>query len=461
MHIKIKKGLDIPIAGKPTGKPQKFLHGGESVPRTPSFLALNLEPFEDIHMKLLTKVGEKVKIGQPLAEDKSSPGRYFVAPAAGTVTECRRGLKRRLIDIVIQVDKDEQYFPFNHVDIQHASREQIIETLKAGGIFANMRSRPFNKLADPSKTPRNIFVKAVESAPIVPPAELQVEGYEREFQAGLTALSKLTPGKVHLVYYKDTPCTAFKNAMNVEKHTVEGPHPVSNYSLHIQKIDPVHNFEDNIWTLNAHDVVSIGALLTSGKIHVERIIGIGGPGILPERTGYFKVRAGYPIESLISNRLDREPLRLVSGDPLMGQKVDPKDFLGYYHFAFCAIPESLKREFLHFFRLGTDKYSFSGAYLSGHLNPAGREFEFTTNLHGEERAFIDGSLYDRVMPLDIQTMTLVKAVMAEDYDRAQELGLLDVDSEDFALPTFVCPSKMEMTDIIKQGLQANVTEIFG
>lgn len=461
MHIKTKKGLDIPIAGKPTGKPQTFLHGGESSPRTPTFLALNLDPFDDIPLKLLTKVGEKVKIGQPLAEDKTSPGRYFVSPAAGTVTECRRGLKRRLIDIVIQVDNVEQHFPMTHLDFQHAPREQIVEALKNGGIFANIRSRPFNKLADPSKTPRTIFVKAVETAPIVPPAEYQVEGFEKEFQTGLTALSKLTTGKVHLVYQKDTPCTAFKNASHVEKHTVEGPHPVSNYSLHIQKIDPVQSFEDNIWTLTAHDVVCIGSILTSGKAHVERVIGIGGPGVLPERAGYYKVRAGYPIESLISNRLDREPVRLVSGDPLMGKKVEPTDFLGIYHFAFCAIPESLKREFLHFFRLGTDKYSFSGAYLSGHLNPANREFEFTTNLHGEERAFIDGSLYDRVMPLDIQTMTLVKAVMAENYDRAQELGLLDVDSEDFALPTFVCPSKIEMTDIIKQGLQANATEIFG
>lgn len=437
------------------------MHGGESTPRTPTFLALNLEPFNDIHFKLLTKVGDKVKIGQPLVEDKSIEGRAFVSPAAGTITEFRRGLKRRLLDIVIQVDADEQYFPLKTIDISHTSREEIINALKQGGIFANIRSRPFNKLADPSKMPRNIFVKAVESAPFIPPAEFQVEGFEKEFEVGLAALAKLTNGKVHLVYHKDSSCSAFTNAAHVQKHTVEGPHPVSNHSLHIQEIDPVQNFEDIIWTLNAHDVVSIGSIIRLGKTHIERVIGIGGPGILPERTGYYRIRAGYPIESLISNRLDREVVRLVSGDPLMGQKVDPKDFLGYYHFAFCAIPESSGREFLHFFRLGADKYSFSGAYLSGHLDPSKREYEFTTNLHGEERAFIDGSLYDRVMPLSLSTMTLVKAVMAEDYDRAHELGLLDVDSEDFALPTFVCPSKIEMTDIIKGGLQASAAEIFG
>jgi Na+-transporting NADH:ubiquinone oxidoreductase subunit A len=145
----------------------------------------------------------------------------------------------------------------------------------------------------------------------------------------------------------------------------------------------------------------------------------------------------------------------------MGKKVESNDFLGYGHYAFCAIPEKEDREFLHFFRLGLDKYSFSRAYLSGHLNPEHREYPFTTKLHGEERAFIDGSLYDKVMPLNVSTMMLVKAVMAEDYDRAHELGFLEVDSEDFALPTFVCPSKIEMTDIIKQGLRANAAEIFG
>jgi Na+-transporting NADH:ubiquinone oxidoreductase subunit A len=461
VHIKIKKGLDIPIAGKPKGKAQTFVHGGETVARTPSFLALNLEPFEDVNFKLLTKVGDKVKIGQGLAEDKSTPGRNFVSPATGTITELRRGLKRRLLDVVIQVDRDEQYFPYSTLDIQRANREDIVKTLMAGGIFANIRSRPFGKLANPNQIPRNIFVKAVESAPFIPPAEFQVEGYEREFQAGLTALSKLTQGKVHLVYHRDTTSSAFTNATHVEKHTVEGPHPVSNYSLHIQEIDPVQNYEDVIWTLNAHDVVCIGSLLTHGKVHIEKVIGIGGPGIPPERTGYFKIREGYPIESLISNRLDRGAVRLVSGDPLMGKKVEPNDFLGYSHYAFCAIPEKTEREFLHFFRLGLNKYSFSGAYLSGHLDSTNREYAMTTNLHGEERAFIDGSLYDKVNPLNVPTMTLVKSVMAEDYDRAHELGLLDVDSEDFALPTFVCPSKMEMTDIIKRGLQTNAAEIFG
>ncbi len=455
MHIKIKKGLNIPISGSPTGNPQPF------VEKKVLNVALNLEPFDDIHFKLKTEVGSQVKIGQPLAEDKNCLGRCFVSPASGTILEIRRGLKRRLLDMIIKIDQTEQYYPHRALDIEHASPEEIIEVLKTGGIFAKIRSRPFNKLADPHKPPRNIFIKAVESAPFIPPAEFQVLGHEKEFQVGLTALSKLTSGKIHLVYSKETACRAFVEAKNVERHTVEGPHPVSNYSLHIQEIDPVIDFEDTIWTLTAHDVVCIGNLLTTGKVHIHKVIGIGGPGILPEQTGYFRIRDGLSISIICKNRLKNVPLRLVSGDPLMGRQVSTTDFLGYGHYAFCAIPENNQREFLHFFRLGADKYSMSGAYVSGHLSTAGRSFDFTTSLHGEERAFIDGSLYDKVMPLNISTMTLVKAVMAEDYDRAQELGLLEVDSEDFALPTFVCPSKIEMNDIIKQGLRATAAEIFG
>ncbi|NGX41734.1 MAG: Na(+)-translocating NADH-quinone reductase subunit A [Chlamydiae bacterium] len=452
-HIKVKKGLDIPIKGKPKGNIQT-LSGSP-----PKQIALNLDPFGGTRFRLLAKRGDAVKIGQPLAEDKLAEGRVFASPASGVISEVRRGLKRRILDIVIDVGQEEQFHEISPLDPEKASAEQIVEKLKAGGLFAHIRSRPFNSLASPNKTPRSIFVKAIESAPFVPPAELQVEGYFEEFQLGLNALTKLTSGPVHLVYHKDSSCTAFTQAENVQKHTAEGPHPIGNASVHIQNLDPITSTEDVVWTVTAHDVVVIGYLLKTGRYHTERVISIAGPGILPERAGYFKTRAGYPIESLQSNRTQEGLIRLISGDPLMGQKVEPDDFLGFSHYAFCAIPESVDREFAHFFRLGANKYSFSRAYLSGHLSIDSRKFDFTTSLHGEPRAFVDSTLYDKVMPLTVPTMTLVKAVMAEDYDLAEELGLLEVDSEDFALPTFVCPSKVEMTEIIKRGLQIHAAEV--
>lgn len=452
-HIKISKGLDIPIEGRPTGNVETLILAGNASAIPPAHIALDLKPFEEIKFKLLVRQGDVVKIGQPLAEDKFSPGRMFCSPAGGTVKEIRRGLKRSLNEIVIEVAKNEEYHKLDVLKIEGSSREQLIERLKQAGLFAHIHSRPFNQLANPEKEPRSIFVKAIDSAPFVPSAELQVAGHEKEFQAGLDVLAKLTSGKVHLVYRKDSSSRAFTEAKNVQKHTAEGPHPIATQSLHIQWIDPIKSPDDIIWTLNAHDVVNIGHAVLHGKYFIERIVSIAGPGVLPDRTGYFKVRMGYPISNLISGRVGKGLMRLISGDPLLGTKVNEGDFLGFDHYAFCIVPEGTEREFLHFFRFGINKYSFSKAYVSGHLDNSNREYYFSTNRHGEHRAFIDSSLYDEVMPLPISTMALVKAVMAEDFELAEELGLLSVDAEDFALTTFVDPSKIEMIDIMKNGLR--------
>ena len=248
-----------------------------------------------------------------------------------------------------------------------------------------------------------------------------MEGHEKEFQSGLDALTKLTSGHVHLVYRQGTPSRAFAEARNVQKHTAEGPHPISNHSLHIQRIDPIRSTDDIVWTLSAWDVVAIGFALTRGRCFVDRIISIAGPGILEGRIGYFKVRNRISgVAPLISGRLEKGQVRLVSGDPLMGYKVSPDDYLGFYHTVFTAIPESVHRDFLHFMGLGINKYTFSKAYLAGHLDNSKRVYNFTTSQHGEHRPFIDSTLYDKVMPLDIPTMLLVKAVMAEDFELAEK-----------------------------------------
>lgn len=460
-HIKITKGLDIPIEGKPTGHVKPLVPGGEVSPLwNPSLVALNLRCFQDLKFKLLVKPEEVVKLGQPLVEDKSSPGRMFIAPAAGVVQEIRRGNKRSLLDIIIAVDQqqeEQQEYPKIHV--MDASQENLIERMKAGGIFSHIYVRPFNQLADPQKPPRSIFVKAIESAPFVPPSEMQVEKHAKEFQIGLDALSKLTEGPVHLIYRADSNCKAFTEAAHVQRHTAEGPHPIGNASLHIQALDPIRKADDIVWTINARHVVALGHLLEHGRHYVERVISIAGPGILPERAGYFKIRDGYPISPLLAGCIHKGSQRFISGDPLTGHKVEEEDFMGFEDEVFCVIPENYSREFLHFFRLGLTKYSFSKAYLSGHLNNTQREYFFTTNQHGEHRAFIDSTLYDEVQPLAVPTMLLVKAVMAEDYELAESLGLLEVVGEDFALSSFVDPSKIEMNHIIAQGLKRYASDV--
>ncbi len=460
-HIKITKGLDIPIEGKPEGHAKPFVPGGEVAPLlTPHLIALNLKSFQDLKFKLLIKQDEVVRLGQPLAEDKSCPGRMFVAPAAGLVKEIRRGFKRSLLDIIIEVDqKEEQHQEYPKVRIENTSREALIERMKECGIFSHIYARPFPRLADPHKQPRSIFVKAIESAPFTPPAEMQVDRHEKEFQTGLDALTKLTEGPVHLIYRSGSSCKSFTEAKGVQKHSAEGPHPIGNVSVHIQALDPIKTSNDTIWTIHANHVVALGHLLEHGRHYKDRVISIAGPGILPDRTGYYKSREGYPISPLLAGRIHKGPQRFISGDPLTGHQIYEEDFLGFEDYVFCVIPENYSREFLHFFRLGVSKYSFSKAYLSGHLNNAKREYYFTTNQHGEHRAFIDSTLYDEVQPLAVPTMLLVKAVMAEDYELAQSLGLLEVAGEDFALPSFVDPSKMEMNEIIEQGLKRYSTEV--
>lgn len=451
VNIRTTEGLEIPIEGAPQGEILPFEANGQKV--VFKQIALNLDPFETTKFTLLARPGDQVKIGQPLAQNKKYPEMMFVSPAAGKISEVRRGLKRRLLDIVIDVDPVEQAVDYGAFEISNTSAERLKAHLLAAGLFPHICQRPFGHVADPTRKPRYILVRALETAPFVPSAELQVQGHEIDFQLGLNALGLLADGAVHLVFKKGTECRAFLDAKNVTKHTAEGIHPIGTDSVLIHHLAPIRNSEDITWTLKVHDVISIGYLLRTGHYFTEKTISIAGPGILPHKTGYFRVREGAPISSLILGRVENEPMRLISGNPLTGKKVELTDFLGFEDHAFTVIPESIDREFLHFFRLGVDKFTASRAYLSGFLSSSKRKYFFNTSAHGEERGFLTADPYDKVMPMNISTMHLVRAVMAEDFDLAEELGLLEVIPEDFALPTFVCPSKIEMVQIMKQGLE--------
>lgn len=452
MHIKVKKGLNIPMAGGAEGAIHDLPPSKE--------IALNVGLFEHTKFKLLVKPGDSVLIGQPLLLDKGTEGRYFVSPAGGVVKEIRRGLKRRVLNIVISRTNREDSFDHGALSVDRSSREQIVERLLTSGLFAHIRMRPFDLLANPKQIPRSIFVRAIDTAPYAPPIEVQVEGHEEAFQTGLDALAKLTSGSVHLVHHIDSEYRPFTHATGVEIHTVEGPHPASNPSIHIHHIDPILSVKDVVWTVNAHDVVSIGKLLLTGHSHHEKVIAIAGNGVLPERRGLFRVRAGSPVADLLENRNTNGSLRLISGDPLTGQKVEIEDFLGFNHFTFCVLPENVAREPFHFFRLGINKYTATRTYLSALLRRSDRKYNFTTNQHGEHRAFVDGTIYQKVMPMRIPVMQLVKAILAEDYELAERLGLLEVVSEDFALPTFICPSKVEMSEMMKAGIHQYAAELF-
>ncbi len=449
MKITVKKGLDIPIEGKPEGPAQSLPPAAQ--------IALNLDPFDTTRFKLLVKGGETVKVGQPLVESKAVAGQMFVSPAGGVVSEVRRGLKRRLIDIVIDVDASEQSVDYG--SHSGAAREEILDLFMRSGVFPHIRMRPFDLTADPQYTPRAIFVHAIESLPFVPSAEMQVEGHEAYFQAGLDALTKLTSGKVHLVYREGSGSTAFTEATGVEKHTVAGPHPAGTPSLHIHKIAPITSPSDYVWTLSTIAVITAGKMVVEGRYFTDRVIGIGGSGIVEGRRGFFRARAGFPIQALMTDRISNQLACFISGDPLTGTRVEQSDFIGFHHTAFSVIPENTQRQLFHFLRPGLNKYSATGAYFTGHVKPPNKGYFFTTNQHGEERAFIDGAVYEKVMPLGIPTMHLVKAIMAQDFETAEQLGLLEVTGDDFALASFICPSKIEMIQAVKEGLHLYAKEM--
>ncbi len=443
MKIKIKRGLNIPFSCRN----QSTL---SSLPK-PKKVALNLNSFDDIPFKLLVKVGESVKLGQPIAENKTIPGQMFVSPAGGVVAEVRRGLKRRLLDVVIDVADQEE--AFIHKLPESLSKESLLELFLRAGIFPHIRLRPFDLIADPTHLPRAIFVRAVELRPLVPSPDRQVEGREEYFAKGLEALAKIA--QLHLVHQQGSQCRSFISAQGVERHSVEGPYPASNPSVHIHHVMPIKKVSDYTWTIDVEGVITIGKLMAEGRYYVDRVIGLGGDGVM--EGAYFQGRMGYPISELTKGRVTEELLCYISGDPLSGNSADPTDFLGFFDSCASVLPVNIKRQKFHFLRLGQNKYSATRTYLSGFFPK--KSYLFTTNQHGEERAFVDPAIYDKVMPMRIPTAHLVKALLAQDFELAEILGVYEVAAEDFILPTFICPSKIEMVAIVKQGLHLFAKEM--
>lgn len=452
--IEITKGIDIPIEGAPNVDSAEKLE----VLAPAKEVALNVDPFVYTKFKLLKKAGDTCKIGEALAFDKQHPEVMFVAPAAGSIKEVRRGLKRRLLDIVIETDTTEKSIQHSAISIDTASKEQIIQRLCEGGAFPLIRQRPFDIPANHKQLPRSIFVNAATTEPFAPPPSLEVAGFEKEFAAGLKALTKLTEGSVHLVYKKGDETASFVGAEGVQQNQVVGPHPAGNVSVHIQEIDPVDSVDTVIWTLDVIGVITIGSLLEKGQYHTERVLSIAGPGILAEKRAFVKGRQGQPVGSLIAGRNEEGLSRMLSGGPLTGDAVEVDDYLHFFDTTFTVIPENVSREFLHFFRLGLDKYSIHRAYLSGHAKPGSKTYPFTTTQHGEHRGIVDGSVYDQVMPLSIPVLPLLRAIQGNDLELAEQLGLLEVAPQDFALPSFVCPSKTDMVTIVEKALHKMALE---
>jgi Na+-transporting NADH:ubiquinone oxidoreductase subunit A len=434
-HIKIRRGLDIPLKGSASGSIRSEIETNE--------VALDFSPFAPyIHPQLLIDVGDLVLTGQPLIKEKGPIGRLWTSPATGVIKEIRRGQKRSLESIVITkspINKD--------AILPELNTKEPIQFLVETGLLSYFTMRPFCLPAHPNLKPRSIFIRAIESAPFRPAPEKQLEGNEHFFQTGLDFISSITPETTNLISATNSPFSQFQR---VRLHTAEGPHPVANASLHIQLIDPILKLHDVVWTIDPHGVIAIGRAIETGKLHPSCIISIAGLGIAEEHRGYYKVPDGASVQSILEGKLSLTPSRLISGDPLTGLETSLNGHLAFGHTVVCAIPDDSERQPLHFFRFKSPFFTATRAYKES--SP------ISTRLHGEERAFIDPNIYDRVMPLQIPTVPLIKSILADDFETAELLGVLEVAPEDFALPTFICPSKIEMTEIVRRGQQKMAAE---
>ncbi len=442
----IKKGLDIKLIGEPQ-KTIADLNAKRFAIKPPDFIGC--------FPKMLAKEGDEVKIGSPLFFDKYREEILFTAPVSGKVIMVKRGAKRRLLEVIIETDGKETAEDFGKGDVAGLSREAIIEKLMKSGVWPMIRQRPYSVIANPKDEPKAIFVTAFDSAPLAPDFDLIVEGRGEAFRNGLDVLAKLTGGKVHLnVSAKKTTSDVFLKARNVQLNRFDGPHPAGNVSVHISRIDPLNKGEA-IWYVNPQEVISIGNLFLQGKVDSSRLYALAGSEVKEPK--YFRSFIGARITNMVSGNVTDGDNRFISGNVLTGDKIEKDGFIGFYHNQVTVIPEGNYSEFFGWLKPGFGKFSVSGTFPSKLFSK--RKYRLDTNQHGGNRAFVMTGKYEKVFPFDILPMQLLKAIIVEDIDLMENLGIYEIDEEDFALCEVIDTSKIQMQEIVRKGLDLMRTEM--
>ncbi len=439
--IKLKKGLDIKLVGK-----------AEKVTQTLSEKEFAIKPTDFIglrYAKLLVAEGDKVKAGTKLCYDKYREDIFLTAPVSGTVTQLKRGAKRVLEEIRIESDNQFESLDFGAKNITSLNREAIKETLLESGVWAFIRQRPYSTVADPNTTPKSIFVSGFKSAPLATDQNFVVEGQEEAFQAGITVLSKLTDGKVHLnLSAKEEPSAVFKNVKDAEINYFDGPHPAGNVGIQIHHLDPI-NKGDIVWYTYPQMVIMIGKLFLTGKYDSKITIALTGSEVSTPQ--YYTAHVGSSIKNLVQGNVKQEHVRYISGDVLTGDKIAQDGYLSFYHDQVTVIPEGDYYEMFGWIKPGLNKFSTSSTFLSKWFKP-NKQYALDTNFHGGPRALVVTGKYEKVIPMDIMPMQLIKATIIKDIDLMENLGIYEVDEEDFALAEFICTSKLDIQSIIREGL---------
>ena len=435
----IKKGLDIKLLGEA----EKTI-----VDLNSSLFAVKPTDFIGCFPKMLVEEGAEVKAGSPLFYDKYRDQIYFTSPVSGKVREIRRGAKRKLLEVVIESDGKNDALDFGTSEISALSREYITTSLLKSGVWPVIRQRPYSIIAEPGEKPKSIFIPAFDSAPLAPDYDLAVHGHGKEFQAGIDVLSKLTDGDIFLnVHAEKTLSKVFLNAKNVKINSFRGPHPSGNVSVHISRLHPINKGEV-IWYVYPQDVITIGRLFLTGKYDTTQLIALTGSEV--KKPKYFKTLKGASVKNMVDGNVSDVKLRTISGNVLTGDKIEKHGYVGYYHQQVTVIPEGNYYEFFGWAKPGFGKWSFSKSFPT-FLTP-NKKYRLDTNLHGGKRAYVMTGMYEKVFPFDIYPMQLIKAVLVKDIDLMENLGIYEIDEEDFALCEVIDTSKTDIQKIIRDGL---------
>lgn len=443
--IKLKKGLDIRLAGEA----ERIF----SQVALPELFAIRPSDFHGMVPKMVAKVGDKVKAGTVLFVDKQRPEIKFVSPVSGEFKAVNRGERRVILDVVVQADGQQAYEDFGKSTTGNLTRELVVEKLLASGAWTYLKQRPYNVLANPAATPKAIFISAFDSAPLAPDYDFILAGQEQNFQAGLDVLHVLC-SNLHLGVSSNSAHKALTQAKKVSLTAYNGPHPAGNVGVQIHHKSPI-NAGEVVWTLQPQEVISIGKLFAEGIHDFSRIIALTGSEV--KKTGYIRTIAGAHILNMVAGNVQSGTLRYISGNVLTGTEIDKEGFLGFYHSQITVIPEGDYYEFMGWALPGLGKYSVSRSFFSWMCSK--KQYKLDTNMHGGHRAFVVSGEMDKVLPMDVFPEFLFKAILAEDIDKMEQLGIYEVVEEDVALCEFVCTSKLNLQQMLRTGLNAMVKEV--
>ena len=447
-NIYLKKGLDLPINGTAAQNTKKVI--------VPDVVAVKPTDFRGLVPKLLVREGDKVLAGTPVLADKMSQNILFASPVSGTVAEVVRGEKRKLLEVRIKADANQEYVDFGVKKVSALSAEQIKESLLAAGLWPALTQRPYGIIANPETKPKAIFVSAFSTAPIAANTEYALNDQIAHVQTAVDALGKLAGCKVHVcVNAANASATPFGKLQNVVLHTVSGKHPAGNVGVQIHHISPVQKGEI-VWTVSPVMLAAIGKLFNTGKYDVRRKIAVTGPKAI--NPAYVEGYPGISMKDVKDFYNEGENLRFISGDVLTGNSVGAEGFLGFFDNQITLLEEGDKYELLGWAKPCRPKlFSASRTYFSW-LTP-NKKYDMDTNLHGGPRAFVMNDLYSKVFPMELYPVYLLKACLANDIDKMEKFGIYEVLEEDLALCEYVCPSKIYIQQIITDGIALMLKEM--